>query len=218
MSNKFITYILNKRLIFLVLGAIFSLILLLCFAAYLWINCISERLIVDKLTALTLPKNILVLGAKVEADGQPSKILRQRLDAAKAAYKYLQMEYGNEFKGKIIVSGGTFTNYDEPEAMKAYLERQGVDAAVIEMDKQGVNTYHSFRNYVSLHATEALLVVTSAYHLPRACFLAQGLKIPTQGYGALDADHNVATQLYNFVREALSRVKAVLNLYFFPDW
>lgn len=210
--QKFAAVCLTKcRLIIaLSVGILFSVVSL-CLCSYLWIYLQSRRLIHYQIDDVPQATYALVLGAKVERDGRPSKILRQRLDAAKLLYD------GHKVK-TIIVSGGVGEQYDEAEAMRNYLVSEGVSTADIELDKEGTNTYHSCKNYKLRHEDKELIVVTSAYHLPRTAFLAQGLGLRVNAYPAPDLDHNFLTRTYNFVRESLSRVKAVLNLYLFPEW
>ena len=77
----------------------------------------------------------LVLGAGVRDDGSPSDVLRDRLDEALDLYRAGRV-------AKIIVSGDhQTTHYDEPNAMRAYLEANGVPAPAIFMDHAGLDTY-----------------------------------------------------------------------------
>src|ERR1700677_4909350 len=61
----------------------------------------------------------VVPGAQVLPDGEPSDGLRARLDQTVTLYRQWQFKL-------ILVSGGSRgENYDEPAAMRRYLESQG---------------------------------------------------------------------------------------------
>ena len=65
----------------------------------------------------------LVLGAGVRDDGSPSDVLRDRLDEALDLYRAGRVT-------RVIVSGDHQTaRYDEPKAMRVYLEANGVVAS-----------------------------------------------------------------------------------------
>ncbi len=80
---------------------------------------------------------IVVLGALVYSDGEPSPILQDRLDNAIALYKAGAAP-------KLIMSGdhGT-TDYDEVQGMKRYAMDRGVPADDIFCDHAGFSTYES---------------------------------------------------------------------------
>lgn len=213
----------------------------ICFSAYILINAYSSQYIVKHLQDLetvTIQK-IMVLGAQVYSDGTVSPLLRQRLDKAKEAYLYLQQSELQEqrlncvdcdpskcktkrVKKKrnlqIILSGSKDGDYDEPEAMANYLTAQGVAAKALLLDKKGINTYHSCRNYQSKYENETLLIVTSDYHLQRSCYLARHFSIKAYGLAANSRNFSLQTQIYNFLREALSRIKAVINVNISPNF
>lgn len=214
-----------------------SLILVsICMLAYLIISYKAAPYIFHNLQDLETitPTKIMVLGAKVYADGRVSPLLQQRLDKAKEAYFYLQEQAKNKQKLncaacepeqkelakqsqqadiKIILSGGKLGPYDEPMAMANYLKACGIALNALILDKAGVNTYHSCRNYLAKYPNEQVLIVTSDYHLERSCYLARHLNIKAYGLAANSRNFGLSTQLYNFFREALSRVKALINVY-----
>ncbi len=107
----------------------------------------------------------LVLGSKVERDGQPSRGLRARLDRAVDCYR------AGCFP-QIVVSGGVGKEgYDEAAAMDAYLIAAGVPADRIFSDSQGNTTYASAKNLHHLaqeHRWQTVMVITQYFHVPRA--------------------------------------------------
>ena len=82
---------------------------------------------------------ILVLGAQVRPSGQPSRVLKSRLDTAAA---YLE---GNP-ETVCIVSGGQGVNEPCPEgdAMKEYLIEKGIDRRRIVTESKSSSTMENF--------------------------------------------------------------------------
>ena len=107
----------------------------------------------------------VVLGNKVEPNGQPSLDLATRLDEAGDLYR-------QGYFPTVIVSGGVGPGaYDEPAAMRAYLLRQGVPEAAIVLDRGGVNTRATAADTARWMRTRGLsrvLVVSQFYHLSRS--------------------------------------------------
>jgi len=145
---------------------------------------------------------ILVLGAYVRPDGQPSGMLADRLETALRLY-----EAG--IAPKILVSGDHGRkDYDEVNAMREYLERRGVPTENIFMDHAGFSTYESMYRARDIFCVREVMVVSQGYHLPRALFAARQL-----GFAA----HGVAADLHPYggmprfaAREAVARAKDVL--------
>lgn len=212
-----------------------------CFSAYLLIKAYSFPYVFDNLQNIdSIPiRKIMVLGALVYKDGTVSPLLKQRLDKAKAAYDYLQQldrqKQGQYFLSRdsvvgknkqakkikslqIILSGSKDGGYDEPEAMANYLKAQGISAKILLLDKSGINTYYSCLNYRAKYDTEQVLIVTSDYHLERSCYLARNLGLQAYGLAANSRNFSWRTQTYNFLREALSRIKAIINVYISPNF
>ena len=107
----------------------------------------------------------VVLGNKVEPNGQPSLDLATRLDEAGDLYRQ------GYFK-QVIVSGGPgHGGRDEPSAMRAYLIEQGVPAAAIIMDPAGLNTRDTAVNatrWMRTRGYSRVLVISQFYHMSRS--------------------------------------------------
>jgi vancomycin permeability regulator SanA len=107
----------------------------------------------------------LVLGNKVEIDGQPSARLRARLDTTAALYR-------QGYFPKIITSGGTGKEgFDESVVMRDYLVAKGVDPAAIFLDGDGVTTMASAVNTREIAGREkfrSVFVITQYFHVPRS--------------------------------------------------
>jgi len=116
---------------------------------------------------------VVVLGAKVRGN-QPSRTLRQRLDAAA---RYLE----ENPQASCIVSGGQGADEDCPEAqvMAAYLADKGIAPHRIRQEPQSTNTHENLRMSQALlrEGETSVVVVTNQFHQLRAAVYAhsQGL-------------------------------------------
>ena len=107
---------------------------------------------------------VVVLGARVYADGRPSDALADRVRTACQLYR-------DGLARRLILSGGPGDgSIHETEAMKQMAIRLGVKAEDIWLDAAGLNTQATVKNTESVfrqwHASR-ILVVSHAYHLPR---------------------------------------------------
>lgn len=139
---------------------------------------------------------IMVLGAGLW-DGEPSPMLRERLDFGLEAYntgcsaKFLMSgDHGNE-------------DYDEVNAMKDYVMENGVDGDSVFLDHAGFSTYESMYRARDVFKTEKMLIVTQKYHLYRAVYNARKLGIDAYGFDREERKYPI----YNDIREAAARVK-----------
>lgn len=149
----------------------------------------------------------LVLGAKVRADGQPSDMLKDRLDTTLALYQ----------KGivrKIIASGDHGqTEYDEVNSMKNYLLAHDVRAEDLFLDHAGFDTYDSIYRAQAIFQVKSLTIITQEFHLPRAIYIGEKIGIPkVQGVIADKQPYQHMTRVK--IREELAQLKAFLNITF----
>ena len=153
---------------------------------------------------------IIVLGAQVKPDGEPSLQLQWRIDAAAQAWK--------EHPCLIVTCGAQGGNEPAPEAlvMRDELIAQGVDADMILTDADSFNTRQNLAHAAELLAGQdvsRVVIVTSDYHLPRAMALAKdegfeevtGIGSPTKlGFRFWAKNHG---------REALAWIKYWMQKY-----
>lgn len=146
----------------------------------------------------------LVLGAYVKPDGTPSAMVEDRLITAYDLYQAGKVE-------KILISGDHGrVEYDEVNAMRRYLEAKGVPTEDIFMDHAGFDTYDSMYRARDVFQVHSVIVVTQAFHLPRAVWLARRLGLEAEGVVADRWEY--AGARYYATREVLARVKA------FGEW
>ena len=113
---------------------------------------------------------IIVLGAQVKPDGEPSLQLQWRIDAAAKAWKAAPCP--------IVTCGAQGSNEPAPEAlvMREELIAQGVAPEMILTDADSFNTRQNIAHAAQLlqgQDVQRVLIVTSDYHLPRAMALAE---------------------------------------------
>ena len=141
----------------------------------------------------------LVLGCAVYADGEPSDMLRDRLDAGIALYNSGAVP-------KLLLSGDHGQDeYDEISVMYHYCLNAGVPAEDIFLDHAGFSTYDSVHRAQSIFKVESMIVVTQTYHEFRALYTAKHMGIRAVGVSA-DQRHYIGAS-YRELREVLARDK-----------
>lgn len=152
---------------------------------------------------------IIVLGAQVKPDGEPSLQLQWRIDAAVEAWK--------EHNCIIVTCGAQGGNEPAPEAhvMRDELIRQGVPEEAILVEDQSFNTRQNINHAVSLlegREVRRVLIVTSDYHLPRAMAIAEDAGLDASGMGA-PTKLGMRYWVKNHGREALAWIKYWMQKY-----
>lgn len=159
---------------------------------------------VEQLEKIERPQAVLVLGAAVYASGNPSPVLKDRLDYAYQVYEY--------YDGKIavIVSGDNGTvEYNETKVMYDYLISKGVNADDIYRDYAGFNTYDSIYRAGYIFKVQSIIICTQRFHIYRALYIAKRLGFKAYGYAA--ENKSIYNMTYNHIRESLARIKAVME-------
>ena len=193
-----------KILLILVLLGVISFCGLLAFV------CIREGQVLK--TAAELPEDydaVIVLGAQVKPDGEPSVQLGLRLDRAVEVYERKQVP--------VVVCGAK--GKDEPEAeaytMKRCLEDKGIPGEKILTDPDSFNTEQNLQNAKKLldaypEEIRKVIIVSSDYHVPRAMALAEDLGLNASGVGSPCLQE---FWIKNHSRESLAWVKYWLKKY-----
>jgi len=120
----------------------------------------------------------IVPGAQVWANGEPSSILADRLQAALELYQAGKVR-------RILVSGDhASVGYDEVNVMRRWLLARGVASADIFMDHAGLRTNDTMQRAARVFAVHDAVVCTQEFHLPRALYLARHAGIDAVGYVA----------------------------------
>lgn len=151
---------------------------------------------------------IVVLGAGIRND-TPTQILKLRLETAKQIY--------NQTKFKIIVTGDNSRLYhNEPRVMKNYLIRLGVTASDITEDFGGRRTMDSCYRVKNYFGASKIVLVSQAFHLPRAEFLCESVGLQVQSQAAQDT--GPSTVIWGYLREIPAAWSALIDsVYFQPQ-
>ena len=150
---------------------------------------------------------IMVLGASVLPGGEPSGILRDRLDIAVKLYQ-------EGTAPKIIMSGDHFSDaeyYNEVSAMKEYVVARGVPSRDVFCDHAGICTYDSMYRAQYVFNVRTMVVVTQTYHLYRALYDANHLGVRTVGVPS--NLHEYDQQEYFGFREIFARVNDFIKVW-----
>jgi vancomycin permeability regulator SanA len=142
-------------------------------------------------------------------DGEPSPYLAHRLDAAARLYREGRIEV-------VLVTGdNSREDYDEPDAMRAYLTRHGVPDGRIVSDYAGFDTWDSCVRAKKIFGVDRAVLISQGFHIRRAVALCQAAGVRSYGVG-VDDQHDV-TWYYGGAREIFAAGKAALDAMFQPD-
>ena len=171
---------------------------------------VSERILTtDQAAQLTDVDCILVLGCKVKDSGEPSDMLHDRLTRGVELYDL-------KAASKLLMSGDHGQeDYDEVTAMKQFALDAEVPSGDVFMDHAGFSTYESIYRAKEVFGVEKMIIVSQEYHLYRALYIAQQLRV--EAYG-VSADYRTYTgQTARDIREILARVKDFATGIFQPE-
>jgi SanA protein len=151
---------------------------------------------------------IVILGAGIRND-IPSEILKRRLETGKEIY--------DQTRSKIIVTGDNSSEYhNEPRVMKNYLIKLGVKPSVITEDFGGRRTMDSCYRVKNFFGANNIILVSQAFHLPRAKFLCESVGLGVLTRAAQDT--GPSTVIWGYLREIPAAWSALVDsLYFKPQ-
>jgi SanA protein len=154
---------------------------------------------------------VLVLGAGVYGDGEPTLVLEGRLRTALELYQSGKVRW-------FLVSGDNrHSTYNEPQAMRRWLIKQGVPLTNIVSDYAGLRTWDSLKRAQAVFGLRQVVVVTSDFHLPRALYLADHMGLRAWGVPAKTDDRPWAARIRFWTREYIARHLALWDAWFPPD-
>ena len=154
---------------------------------------------------------VLILGAGVLPDREPTQVLRSRLDTGLALYQEGKASW-------FLVSGDNrASNYNEPQAMRRWLMRRGVPPGLVISDFAGRRTYDSLKRAQSVFGVGRVVIVTSDFHLARALFLARHLGLDAYGVPAATGAMGPGRRAGLWLREIVARHLATWDAWFPPS-
>ena len=149
----------------------------------------------------------MVFGAGLNPDQTPSAMLADRLDGAFALYRAHKVRL-------LLFTGDNGTIWhNELASMLQYALRRGIPHRAIALDYAGFTTRDSCYRAVNLFHVRSAVLVTQAYHLPRALYLCRSMEIDAVGLARPDWGHYGVVLLLKeaLIRESLARTKAVIG-------
>jgi SanA protein len=183
-----------------------ALLLAVIAACNAWLLNANSARIFRAASAVPQHDVALVLGTSPRAvGGGANPFFAGRMDTAAQLWREKKVRH-------FIVSGDNSRNdYNEPRAMRDALVKLGVPASAITLDFAGLRTLDSMVRAKEIFGASSLIVVTDDWHLPRALFLAEAAGVDAVGACSRDVAWTISKMTR--VRECLSRVKAVADIY-----
>ncbi|MBU1368524.1 MAG: YdcF family protein [Bacteroidetes bacterium] len=191
------------------LSFIFSLIGLIVVATILvnfWVTYSSSKQIADKLEDLPFRKTGLLLGtSKYTVSGNINPFYKYRIEAALKLLEAGKIEY-------LIVSGDNrHASYNEPRYMMKDLLEAGIPEKKLIPDYAGFRTFDSVIRSNKIFSQDSITIISQAFHLERAIYIAGHNGIFAYGFVADFPQHQGAFQV--LIREYLARVRMMLDIY-----
>jgi SanA protein len=146
----------------------------------------------------------IVFGAGYRPGGRLSHALADRMETAVELYRAGKVN-------KLLLTGDNRTaDYNEPAAMAEYAQARGVPREDLVLDYAGRRTYDSCYRAKATFGVERAVLVTQAFHLPRALYTCERLGLEAVGVAA-DRRSYVRGGWYE-VREMAALARAWLDL------
>lgn len=182
-------------------GAMFLLLPRLVTGVYAWPRTHSVEATPARPVAI-------VFGAGLRRDGSPSPVLRDRVSAAARLY----------FAGKVdklLMSGDNLDiSHNEPGAMREYALSLGVPDQDIVLDYAGQRTYDTCYRALHIFEVEQAVLVTQAFHLPRAIYTCNMLGVDAIGVAADPRQYISRALAYWHARELPATLVALYEVHF----
>jgi SanA protein len=148
----------------------------------------------------------IVFGAGLWRNGTATPVLQDRVQTAANLYFAGKVE-------KLLMSGDNrFVDYNEPAVMRQLALSLGVPDGAIVLDYAGRRTYDTCYRAKAIFGVNEAILVTQAFHLPRAIYLCNHLGVDSVG---VDADLRIypkSSLLYWNARELLATVAALWDV------
>jgi SanA protein len=182
---------------------VFIIKLFLILAAATAIMLIFGRLVVGHYAKTRLatidsvtPRRVaIIFGAGLWRNGTPTPVLQDRIETAADLYFSGKVE-------KLLMSGDNrFIYYNEPGAMREYALSLGVPTEDIVLDYAGRRTYDTCYRARAIFGVEQAILVTQAFHMPRALYTCNQLGLDATGVVADNRYYRKSSRLYWNIRE-----------------
>jgi SanA protein len=171
------------------------------------ITGLSARGKIFAASAVSSHRVAIVFGAGLWRNGNPTPVLVDRVTAAADLYFAGKVE-------KLLVSGDNrFVDYNEPEAMRQLALSLGVPSEAIVRDYAGRRTYDTCYRAKAIFGVENAILVTQAFHMPRALYLCNMLGVDSVGVTSDLRTYRKITVLYWNMRELVATAAALWDVH-----
>ncbi|MEW6093145.1 MAG: ElyC/SanA/YdcF family protein, partial [Chloroflexota bacterium] len=124
----------------------------------------------------------IIFGAGLWRDGSATPVLYDRVKTAAELYHAGKVEV-------LLMSGDNrFVDYNEPAVMREVALSLGVPEEAIVLDYAGRRTYDTCYPARDIFQVDEVILVTQAFHLPRALYICNQLGVEAVG---VEADQRV---------------------------
>ena len=114
---------------------------------------------------------------------------------------------------KLLMSGDNrFVDYNEPEAMRQLALSLGVPDTAIVLDYAGRRTYDTCYRAKAIFRVDQAILVTQAFHMPRAIYLCNRLGVDSIGVESDLTVFRKSSLLYWNFRELFATVSALWDV------
>lgn len=197
-----------KRVLTVLAALLLACVLLTIAVNFYVMASVQDQILTPDEAASLDADAILVLGARVWENGEPSAILKDRIQTGLDLY-----EAGSS--DRLLMSGDHGRdNYDEVSAMKTFAIEQGIPSENIFMDHAGFSTYESLYRARDIFQVKTVVIVSQQYHLYRALYIANHLGLTAYGVSCDTRQYN--PYLLFDLRETLARCKDFVYSIFQP--
>jgi SanA protein len=150
---------------------------------------------------------VIVFGAGLWRDGSATPVLEDRVSTAADLYHAGKVEI-------LLMSGDNrFIDYNEPAVMRELAMGLGVPDEAIVLDFAGRRTHDTCYRAREIFLVEEAILVTQAFHMPRALYLCNQLGVDAVGVEAQGHAYRRSTMLYWNLRELLATTNAVWEVH-----
>ena len=147
----------------------------------------------------------IVFGAGVYPSGRLSVVLTDRMLTA------IELHDAGRVQKLLLTGDNSLDHYNEPARMGDFARSQGLPESALAYDYAGLRTYDSCYRARHIFGQERVVLVTQAFHLPRALYLCRQLGIDAVGIAA-DRRGYRAAPWFAF-REAFARITAWFEIH-----
>lgn len=150
----------------------------------------------------------VVFGAGVyEESERPSLVLRDRLETAARLFESGKVT-------QLLLSGDGSPESVEVDVMAQYAISLGVPEGALVLDREGFRTRATCTRASEAFGFQDGILVTQAFHLPRALFLCESTGLHAVGVAADQTSYSPFSQISWAVRETAARAVAWLEVVF----